>query len=241
MSAAALLPRPSAARGFSLVELLVGVAVGLLLLGGATRLFADHLVDSRRLLVEARLQQDLRAAAELIVRDLRRAAYWRDAGLHPGAANPHGPLLAQTTAPAGAEFSFSRHGTTGADVAHLAGVRLDGGVLRLRVGGSAWQSVTDAQTLVIDELSLAVEAHVAALHESCPCIAAGTCAVGDFLDPDPASGRAGRLHATRPLATTRRVQLRLSARAATHPQIHRTVEETVVLRNAAISGACPTH
>lgn len=223
-------------RGFSLVELLVGVAVGLLLLGGATRLFADHLSDSRRLLVEARLQQDLRAATELIVRDLRRAGHWRDAALHPAAPNPHGTLVA---AAANAEFSFSRHGSVGADMPHLAGVRVDDGVLRLRVGGTAWQSVTDPQTLVIDTLVLALDAQTRSLHESCPCIASGACTAGQFLDPDPATGLRGRHHDARPRVVERRVQLHIEARATAHPHLRRAIDETVLLRNAAITGSCP--
>lgn len=50
-------------RGLSLIELLVGCTVGLLIAGGATKLFVEHLRDSRRLLLEARLHQDLRATA----------------------------------------------------------------------------------------------------------------------------------------------------------------------------------
>jgi Tfp pilus assembly protein PilW len=66
----------------SIVELLVGVAVGLLIIGGATKLFVDYLVSTRRSLVETRVNQDLRAAADLIARDappigkVRQAASW---------------------------------------------------------------------------------------------------------------------------------------------------------------------
>ena len=65
--------------GLSLVELLVGAAIGLFLVGGATKLFIDTLDDSRRLIIETRVNQDLRAASDLVARDLRRAGYWPNA------------------------------------------------------------------------------------------------------------------------------------------------------------------
>ena len=71
--------RRSGQRGLSIVELLVGIAVGLFVVGGAIKLMVDNLTNNRRMLVETRVNQDLRAAADLIVRDLRRAGYWQDA------------------------------------------------------------------------------------------------------------------------------------------------------------------
>ena len=60
---------------------MVGVAVGLFVAGGAAKLFVDNLSNNRRMLVETRINQDLRAATDLIARDLRRAGYWRNAHL----------------------------------------------------------------------------------------------------------------------------------------------------------------
>lgn len=60
-------------RGLSLVELLVGISVGLFVLAGATLLLSTQLGDNRRLLLETQLQQDLRATMDIITRELRRA------------------------------------------------------------------------------------------------------------------------------------------------------------------------
>jgi type II secretory pathway pseudopilin PulG len=59
--------------GMSIVELLVGVAVGLFVVAGAATLAATQLGENRRLLLEAQLQQDLRAAADVMSREIRRA------------------------------------------------------------------------------------------------------------------------------------------------------------------------
>ncbi len=79
-------------RGLSLIEMLVGIVVGLFLVTGALRFFADYLDDNRRLLLETRINQDLRTVADLIVRDLRRAGYWSapNSGVTaPAAPNPY--------------------------------------------------------------------------------------------------------------------------------------------------------
>jgi type IV pilus assembly protein PilW len=65
------------ARGLSLVELLVGIAVGLFVVAGAAMLTATQLGENRKLVLDAQIQQDLRAAADIISRDVRRAGYYR--------------------------------------------------------------------------------------------------------------------------------------------------------------------
>ena len=60
------------ARGLSIVELLVGIAVGLFVLAGATLLVSSQLSDNRQLMLETQVQQDLRASADLIARPTPR-------------------------------------------------------------------------------------------------------------------------------------------------------------------------
>lgn len=67
------------ARGLSIVELMVGITIGLFILAGATMVLTSQLGDNRRLLLEAQMQQDMRATADMIARDIRRAGYWAHA------------------------------------------------------------------------------------------------------------------------------------------------------------------
>ncbi len=60
-------------RGLSLVEMMVGVAVGLIIVAGATFLAASQLTENRQMIVETQVQQDLRSAMDIITRELRRA------------------------------------------------------------------------------------------------------------------------------------------------------------------------
>jgi type IV pilus assembly protein PilW len=65
-----------AQRGLSIVELMIGIAIGMFILAGATLVLTTQLGDNRRLLLEAQMQQDMRAAADMVARDIRRAGYW---------------------------------------------------------------------------------------------------------------------------------------------------------------------
>ena len=66
-------------RGLSIVELMVGIAVGLFVVAAASTLVATQLSDNRRLMLETQVHQDLRAAADIITREVRRSGYWNAA------------------------------------------------------------------------------------------------------------------------------------------------------------------
>jgi type IV pilus assembly protein PilW len=96
--------RPRPARGLSIIELLIGIAIGLFVLAGATMVASNQLTDNRRLLLETQIQQDLRAAMDIIARDLRRGGFWDNAytSVAPSTAaliNPYSPAGAQSTSP----------------------------------------------------------------------------------------------------------------------------------------------
>jgi type IV pilus assembly protein PilW len=61
--------------GLSIVELLIGIAVGLFVLAGATMVVSNQIADNKRLLLETQVQQDMRTAMDVIVRDVRRSGF----------------------------------------------------------------------------------------------------------------------------------------------------------------------
>ena len=75
--------------GVSLVELMIGVAIGLILISGTIAIFGATVNSQSSALKAIRLEQELRAVMDLISRDLRRAGYWGMAGF---AARPLGDL-----------------------------------------------------------------------------------------------------------------------------------------------------
>jgi type IV pilus assembly protein PilW len=63
-------------RGFSLVELMVAMLIGLILLFGVTQVYVSSKRSANAQEDLARMQENGRFAMDLITRDLRRAGYW---------------------------------------------------------------------------------------------------------------------------------------------------------------------
>ena len=74
-------------RGVTLIGLMIGLAVGLLVLSATLQAYMMISEGARDTLREARLDQELRAALDVIRLDIRRAGYWADPDPDP-LANP---------------------------------------------------------------------------------------------------------------------------------------------------------
>lgn len=72
--------------GFSLIELMVGMTVGLFVILASTTVYINSLRGSNDSMRANRLNQDLRAAMDILVADVRRAGHWGSAA--SGTANP---------------------------------------------------------------------------------------------------------------------------------------------------------
>lgn len=206
--------------GWSVVELMVGLTIGLIVVAGALALFAGHIGYSRRLLVEARLNQDLRAVAGLMARELRRAGYWEHA--LAGQGNPHAPMLAQAGDPA-ISYSLARDTANGRAADGVLqddeqfGFKLDAGVLKMRLGGS-WQPMTDLAVLTVNHFSVSPHETVLDIRDACPA----TCTAG----------------AGCPTLTVRSYTLLLKGTATPDPGVSRVLQTTVRVRNDALQGHC---
>lgn len=75
-----MLMRPDQ-RGFSLIELMVALTLGLLILAGLSSLYAEVVRANAAVLKTAHLQQTLWSLMSLIADDARRAGYWSRAEL----------------------------------------------------------------------------------------------------------------------------------------------------------------
>ena len=162
-------------RGLSLVELMVGLTVGLLIVAAASMMMAGQLVENRRLLAGAQLQQDLRAAADIITRELRRSSRLSELpiGASPSVLDTIDSYVG-TTATAGlvvanslAEISATQSNTevTFNYVASDAGtlsptfkfrLNTSAGTLQSDLGnGSGYQDLTDGNTIRVTNFNVA--------------------------------------------------------------------------------------
>lgn len=164
---------PARARGLGLVELLIGLVLGLFVAGGALILLASQVDDNRRMLLETRVVQDLRAAADVIARDLRRAGYWAAASsgmwvagmtsapptnaytrVSASACDTAAGLTEKTTTAASSAicFSIAQDGDAAVADEELFGYQLDGGVVYAVVGGADRVPLTDTKAVVVTDL-----------------------------------------------------------------------------------------
>jgi Prokaryotic N-terminal methylation motif len=176
-------PQRGRQRGLSIVELMVGIAVGLFVVAAATLVVSSQLNDNRRLLLEVQVQQDLRTTADIISRELRRAGGWGAADasvVNPalgvaGAtmnANLRLPLDAVAGATHSIEFKYKRlDGQEGPYGYQLTSA----GVIRSKLTDlSGYHDLTDVNTLFIEELTITPQASLAVVlpcPKDCPVVA----------------------------------------------------------------------
>jgi prepilin peptidase dependent protein B len=207
-------------RGLSLVELLVGLALGLLLTAAGVTLLSSQWREHRAATVELRLMQELRSSADLIGRDLRRAGHWGAAG---ASANPYAAFAPASAASDAASFAYSRDTVENhvLDSHEQFGLRLRNGAIELQLGAGNWQAMTDASTLTVTRFSLTPHQQEMPLLSQC----AKACPAGSSC---PA-----------PTLQLRSLTLELTARAVADPQVERHLRSDIRMRNDLVLGACP--
>lgn len=145
-------------NGLSLVELMVGITIGLFVVAAAVTLTSNQLVDNRRLLLELQIQQDLRATMDIMTRQIRRAGtdvvtsqlYLSENGLGGlkstnSAVTPGAAVASQT------EFRFVRNAAEAGPFGFV--LDIPNGVVRTDLGAGNWQELTDRNAMRVTELS----------------------------------------------------------------------------------------
>jgi prepilin peptidase dependent protein B len=212
------------ARGLSIVELLVGITVGLFVLAGATMVATSQISDNRRLLMETQVQQDMRTAMDIIVRDIRRSGYSSLSDKLP-ALGASGPAT-NAYSPAGSmsdplvyTYSDPDKPDNGiADAADFRGFKLEGDVIKIQLGKGNWQPLTDSDVVSITKLSADPTATTTYLPTA-------TCSPLPSL-PCPGSTGCGDAR-----VVTRILKLAMEGKATHDNQVKRSLETAVRVRN----------
>ncbi len=232
--------RGAARRGLSLIELMIGIAVGLFIVAAATVMATGQLGENRRLLLESQLQQDLRATSDIIARELRRAGAYMDA--QDLVATPTVPALANAQAvvtPASGvtseiEFRYVRN-----NLGHEGpwGFKLDAGVIKTQLVNSltgaaeGWQDLTDGTVMEVTQFSIEIVPETP-IEMPCPKLCP---AAGGGLDTS-----------CWPQMVVRAFVITIDARLRGAPEVRRSVTSRVRARNEMVqfraggSLACPT-
>jgi type IV pilus assembly protein PilW len=180
------------------------------------------------MVLETRLSQDMRAAMDIVTRDVRRAGYWQNAQAgswfygsasavvsydstgYAAVAPASGPASSAVT------YAYSKDADNVANPAtEQFGVKQSGNTLQMKIGGGGYQDLTDPQTTNVTAFT--VTPTVTTIPISCikPC--AASC----------------------PTVQVREYAIALTAQAANDPTVQRTLRSSVRLRNDHTAGACP--
>lgn len=202
--------------GLSLVELMVGITVGLFVVAAATSLVTSQLTENRRLLLETQLQQDLRASADIITRELRRTGSWAAANetlWYPGSSTEPSPNpFSAITVDAGEKVDFSYQRSAGNEGPY-GFRRSESGVIQTRLAGAGWQDLTDGNVMEVTGLDITL---TASQSERIPC--------PRLCDDDGDTS-------CWPQAEARTLEVTISARSRTDATVTRELTSSVRLRN----------
>lgn len=236
-------PARAAQRGIGLVELMVGITVGLIVTAGAALVATRQINEHRRLMLEVQIQQDLRVAADLIQQDLRRAGFrglaangvWEPehtttvaVPAKTATVNPYADLSVSNAGDA-IYYRYAKVTNTGqpnsTDVVasnEQFGVRLLNKTLYLQQGLTRgqpnWQPITDPDAVEITAFTPSMTTQQISLGDLCPCPAGG-CVM--------------------PTTSLRLVKISITGVAKSDPNVRRTLEVTERIRADDVSGACP--
>jgi prepilin peptidase dependent protein B len=221
-----LWPAKPRRRGLSIIELMVGVTVGMVVIGGALSLFARNLNGSRQLLLETRLNQDLRGAVDLVTRDLRRAGYWGNAlqgtiAVSGGVAtqNPYRTITSASTNEIAYAFSQGTENNA-LDVADQVGFRLSGGAVEMQSQAGTWSALTDTSAMTITNFTITPTVTTVALGYLCP----KTCPAGTPNCPS---------------VSVRSYAILMEGQSVKDSSVVRSLRSVVRVRNDSLAGACP--
>ncbi len=110
-------------RGFTLIELMISMAIGLVVIGSAIALMVSVMSANAENLRSTRLTQELRALTEIVARELRRSRYMEDTITFVGEArdddNGDGVVNTNDWQPTNPFENFTVVGSLGNDDADL--------------------------------------------------------------------------------------------------------------------------
>jgi type IV pilus assembly protein PilW len=157
--------------GFSLVELMIGMAIGLIIVAAAATVYVTTVRGGADTLRSAKLNIELRGAMDIMVAEIRRAGYlWFDADTDLS-TNPFMQANTNLTL-VGSDcllFAYDANGNNVADTSDQFGFKKNGSKVSMRLGGTApstsagcsatgdsWESITDDNSIIVDTLTFAV-------------------------------------------------------------------------------------
>jgi type IV pilus assembly protein PilW len=158
-------------KGAGLVELMIGMAIGLIIVAAAATVYVTTVRGGADTLRSAKLNIELRGAMDIMVAEIRRAGYlWFDADTDLS-TNPFMQANTNLTL-VGSDcllFAYDANANNVADTSDQFGFKKNGSKVSMRLGGTApstsagcsaagdsWEGITDDNIIIVDTLTFAV-------------------------------------------------------------------------------------
>lgn len=206
-------------KGFTLVELMIGLVVGLVVIGGSLAFFANTLNSSISTLKMVKLNQDMNAVMQYMVNEVRRSGFSTDSTA----------TLSFDAATDCFLYSYNDD-LDDSTVVKTVGIKLVGGVLYLNDTVASCAAMSGG-TALTDSGAMNISSFDVDMSNS-KCVS-----VVDSTELDYVSGSCDTsgLSAGDQYVTIREIQITFSAASATDADIDSTLIESVRVRNDIVT------
>lgn len=141
-------------RGVTLVEMLVGLVIALVVMGGAFAAYLAVANSSRTNIRADRINIDVQTILDIMANDIRRAGYWAT----PGTGNPFSPIFPTSGTSTCFLYSYDANDDGTKDADELFGFRVSNQTVQIRTAGTSdtdcndgtWQPLSDPNLMRID-------------------------------------------------------------------------------------------
>jgi type IV pilus assembly protein PilW len=231
--------------GFTLIELMVSMVLGLIVLGATIKIYVATVGGSSSLMKSARLNHDLESVMTLMLNDIKRAGYWGLAT--PAADSRDNPFTTATTnlsisASTCVLYSYDADGDGIVDSDEYYGFKLDGITIKMRKTGATtancndgtWEDFIDSNQLKITALQFSfVPIDIASTTLSPDLPATSRCLNVTTNTVTDAAACAGAV-ADDNLVEKRVVNIQLTGQVSSDTTVTKTLNSTVEVRNSRL-------
>ena len=161
--------------GFTLVDIIIALAIGVVVLGGAISLYNYFILQTTRSIQLLNLKMELYTAVDYMVTELKRAGYWNQFAVGAPGSNPFNAAAYTIIVNAGGDcisFAYDKNGdgqlpaigTSPQDERFV--FRLSSNVVQIRTpnasfsctANTGWQNLTDTSLLNVTALNFTLTA-----------------------------------------------------------------------------------
>jgi len=248
-------------KGFTLIELMIAMMLGLIVIGGALSIYISTIKSSSEVVKSSRLNYDLDSAMQLMANDLRRAGYWggaiagSDATSNPFTQGDANIQVSQKTGEANNScilYSYDGEsesdnvtgtiddGSVGNAKGEYYGFRLNDGQIDIRYQATnanktcndpSWEVLTDSNKVNVSVLTFSK------INSQCLNVTAGTVytGVGAPLDMScPLAATVGFSLVGDQLVETRQIDIILKGNVINDDTVKKALINTIKVRNNRI-------